>query len=162
MKRTMAAAYTSILAIGAALTPLGASAQQGQQAMGAAQVAVEQSQEYGAYVADADGRALYLFTADQQGTGDTKAETACYEACAEAWPPLLTEGEPEAGDKIDASLLGTIDRQGGATQVTYNGWPLYYFVQDQGPGEAAGQDKHGFGGEWYLVTPEGEKVEEEG
>jgi predicted lipoprotein with Yx(FWY)xxD motif len=45
-------------------------------------------------------------------------------------------------------------------QVTYGGWPLYYFVQDQGPGEATGQDKHGFGGEWYLVTPAGEKAQE--
>jgi predicted lipoprotein with Yx(FWY)xxD motif len=46
-------------------------------------------------------------------------------------------------------------------QVTYGGWPMYYFVQDRGPGEAMGrQDKHGFGGEWHLVAPAGEKGEE--
>ena len=148
-----------------AAQPTAAQQQQPQQATGAAQgpaqVAVAQSEQYDAYLADADGRALYLFTAGTQGTGGTEAQSACYDACAEAWPPLLTEGEPQAGEQADAALLGTIERQDGATQATYNGWPLYYFVRDQGPGETTGQDKHGFGGEWYLVTPGGEKVEEE-
>jgi predicted lipoprotein with Yx(FWY)xxD motif len=126
----------------------------------AANVAVEESQQYGPYLTDADGRALYLFTADQQGSGDEAAQSNCYDACAEAWPPLVTGGEPQAGERADKSLIGTIERQNGDMQVTYGGWPLYYFVQDQGAGEATGQDKHGFGGEWYLVTPAGEKVEE--
>jgi predicted lipoprotein with Yx(FWY)xxD motif len=126
----------------------------------AAKVAVEESQQYGPYLTDADGRALYLFTADQQGSGDEAAQSNCYDACAEAWPPLVTGGEPQAGEQADKSLIGTIERQNGDMQVTYGGWPLYYFVQDQGAGEATGQDKHGFGGEWYLVTPAGEKVEE--
>ena len=135
-------------------------AQPSAQTTEAAKVTVEESEQYGPYLADADGRALYLFTADQQGSSDTAAQSNCYDACAEAWPPLLTEGEPQAGEQVDASMLGTIERRGGAMQVTYNGWPLYYYVQDQGPGEATGQDVHGFGGEWYLVTPSGEKVDE--
>ena len=126
----------------------------------AAKVTVEESDEYGPYLTDADGRALYLFTADRQGSGDKAAQSDCYDACAEAWPPLITGGEPQAGEQADKSLIGTMERQNGDKQVTYGGWPLYYFVQDQGPGEAKGQDKHGFGGEWYLVTPAGEKVEE--
>jgi predicted lipoprotein with Yx(FWY)xxD motif len=126
----------------------------------AAKVAVEESQQYSPYLTDADGRALYLFTADQQGSGGEAAQSNCYDACAEAWPPLVTGGEPQAGERADKSLIGTIERQNGDMQVTYGGWPLYYFVQDQGAGEATGQDKHGFGGEWYLVTPAGEKVEE--
>ena len=130
------------------------------QTTGAAKAEVQQSEEYGAYLTDADGRALYLFTTDQQGGANAEARSSCYDSCAEAWPPLMTEGEPQAGEQVDASLLGTIERQDGATQVTYNGWPLYYFVQDQGPGDVKGQDKHGFGGEWYLLGPEGEKVEE--
>ena len=126
------------------------------QTTGAAKVTVEQSEQYDAYLADADGRALYLFTADKQGSG----ESACYDACAEAWPPMLVDREPQAGEQVDASLLDTIKREGGESQATYNGWPLYYYVQDQGPGEATGQDVHGFGGEWYLVTPAGEQVHE--
>lgn len=126
------------------------------QTSGSAQVTVEDSDEYGEYLADADGQALYLFTADKQGA----AESTCYDDCAAAWPPLLTEGEPEAGEQADPALLDTFERQDGARQVTYNGWPLYYYVRDQGAGEATGQDVHGFGGEWYLVSPQGDKVEE--
>jgi predicted lipoprotein with Yx(FWY)xxD motif len=125
----------------------------------AAKVAVEESQQYGPYLTDADGRALYLFTADQQGSGDQAAQSNCYDVCAEAWPPLVTGGEPQAGEQADKSLIGTIERQNGDMQVTYGSWPLYYFVQDH-QGEPTGQDKHGFGGEWYLVTPAAEKVEE--
>ena len=126
------------------------------QTSGSAKVTVEDSEQYGEYLTDADGQALYLFTADKQGAG----ESSCYDDCAAAWPPLLTEGEPEAGEQADPALLDTFERQDGATQVTYNGWPLYYYVQDQGAGEATGQDVHGFGGEWYLVTPQGNPVEE--
>ncbi len=54
---------------------------------------------------------------------------------------------------------GASKRKDGRRQVTYNGWPLYTFVKDTAPGNTAGQDVEGFGGEWYLVTPEGEHVE---
>lgn len=111
------------------------------------QLKVEKSDQYGAYLTDTAGRALYLFTADQQGKGDVKAASNCSDACATAWPPLVTDAQPKAGDKVQSDLLGTIQRQDGSTQVTYNGWPLYYFSRDQGPGQTTGQDVHGFGGE---------------
>lgn len=128
-------------------------------AQDAATVTVAQSDQYGAYLADAEGRALYLFTADTQGEGDTQAEVACSGECLDAWPPLYTEGDPQAGDMANAEMLGTVDYE-GKMLVTYNGWPLYYFAKDEGPGQTTGQDVEGFGGEWYLVTPEGEKVAE--
>lgn len=121
-------------------------------------VTVAESEEYGQYLADGDGRALYLFTADTQGDGDATAEVSCSEACLDAWPPLYTKGEPQAGEQIDTSMLGTVQHE-GRTMVTYNGWPLYYFVRDQGPGQTAGQDVHSFGGGWYLVSPGGEQIE---
>lgn len=124
------------------------------------EVTVAQSDEHGAYLANTAGRALYLFTADQQSHGKTKAVSNCDDACAVVWPPLLSNDKPKAGKQVQATLLGTIQRKDGATQVTYNGWPLYYFSRDQGPGEVNGQDVHGFGGEWYLVTPEGTKAKE--
>ncbi|HEV7284231.1 MAG TPA: PQQ-binding-like beta-propeller repeat protein [Kaistia sp.] len=122
---------------------------------------VARSEQHGPYVTDAQGRALYLFTADQHGQSGQETASTCYEACAEAWPPLLSEtGDPTVSEALDPHLLGTIQRRTGTTQVTYNGWPLYYYVKDRGPGEATGQDVHGFGGEWYLVGPEGTKVAE--
>lgn len=122
-----------------------------------ARVAVEQQEPYGTYLTDADGRTLYLFTADTQGQS-----SACYDACAEAWPPLLAMGEPTAAaSAVDGGMLGTIERRDGSMQVTYNGWPLYYYREDQGAGEVTGQDIHSFGGEWYLVSPQGTQLEAE-
>jgi predicted lipoprotein with Yx(FWY)xxD motif len=125
----------------------------------AATVKVGNSDEYGSYLTDGEGRSLYMFESDTQGQGDTQATVSCNAECMARWPALQTEGEPEAGDQIDASLLGTVEHE-GQTIVTYNGWPLYHFVEDTAPGDTKGQDIEEFGAEWYLVTPQGEKVED--
>ncbi|MHB0774897.1 COG4315 family predicted lipoprotein [Halomonas sp. WWR20] len=131
------------------------------QSGGEVQLTAQQAQGYGTYVADAEGRTLYLFTTDTQGQGDSQASSSCQDKCAEVWPPLTTEGQPQAGNQLKQELLGSFQREDGQTQVTYGGWPLYYFVKDQQAGDVNGQDVHGFGGEWYLVTPEGSKNEQQ-
>lgn len=123
-----------------------------------AEIQVVQSDQYGPYLADSEGRALYLFTADRQGSGNQEPTVSCSGECLAAWPPLYTTGAPQAGEKVDDSKLGTVEHD-GQSMVTYNGWPLYYFAKDTQPGQATGQDIESFGGEWYLVTPDGEKVE---
>jgi predicted lipoprotein with Yx(FWY)xxD motif len=152
-----------LAAIGLTFVPPGDPAHQGSDAVlpagfaadtGAVEIAVARHDTLGQYLTDGDGRAVYLFKADTAG------ESACYDQCAGAWPPLLTEGEPQAGDGVRASLLGTTQRRDGSSQVTYNDWPLYYFTQDTGPNSVKGQDKSGFGAEWYLVSPSGEEVHE--
>ena len=126
-------------------------------AMEGTQVGVAQEEPYATFLADVDGRPLYLFTADTQGQS-----SACYDECATAWPPLLTTSDPRAAaPAVEASMLGTVERRDGSMQVTYNGWPLYYYQQDPGSGEVTGQDVHSFGGEWYLVSPEGATIEAE-
>ena len=118
-------------------------------------VQVAQNDSLGAYLTDANGRALYLFLKDEQGSG----ESTCYDACAQAWPPFIAEqGTPTARGQAQSSLVDTLQRRDGATQVTYNGWPLYYYAQDQGSGQLTGQDIMGYGAEWYLVTPQGTEV----
>jgi predicted lipoprotein with Yx(FWY)xxD motif len=92
---------------------------------------------------------LYLFTKDSPNT------TVCYDKCATAWPPLLTTGDPVAGEGVDAALFGTTTRTDGTIQVTYNGWPLYYYEKDKAPGDVTGQD---VGGVWYVVSAKGEQV----
>jgi predicted lipoprotein with Yx(FWY)xxD motif len=119
---------------------------------------IRQSAKYGQYLVDGDGRSLYLFTADRQGQGSEAARSTCYDACATAWPPLTAKSVPEARGAVDQGLLSTIERGGGETQVTHNGWPLYYWVGDKGQGQATGQDVKQFGGEWYLVTPSGHEA----
>lgn len=117
---------------------------------GPATVMISSNDELGDILSDDKGMTLYLFTKDTPNTSN------CYDQCATNWPPLLTEGEPAAGTGADAALLGTTERTDGTTQVTYNGWPLYYWVKDQEPGDATGQD---VGGVWYVLNAKGEQVE---
>lgn len=98
----------------------------------------------GSYLTDADGRAIYLFTLDDERT------STCEAACAGAWPPIV--GDPMAGEGVDADLLGNAERGDGSIQVTYDGHPLYRYAADSGPGETSG---HGFNGVWFLVGPDG-------
>jgi predicted lipoprotein with Yx(FWY)xxD motif/cytochrome c2 len=116
------------------------------QEAGEVTVQTARHEEIGTYLTDAEGRSLYLFTRDSENT------STCTDQCAENWPPLLVEGEPMAGQGVAASLLGTTERDDGSTQVTYNGWPLYYFARDESPGDIAGQ---GVGDRWYLISPFG-------
>ncbi|MFF4775264.1 COG4315 family predicted lipoprotein [Microtetraspora fusca] len=95
---------------------------------------------------------VYLFEKDKNG------KSSCTGACAEAWPPVLSEGKPVAGEGIKANLLGTHKRADGKMQVTYNNHPLYYFVKDEKPGDTKGQKLKDFGAEWYAVGPDGKKV----
>ena len=123
-------------------------------AMGAAAtVNVGQNSKYTAFLVDGKGMTLYLYTKDTPGT------STCYDKCATAWPPLLTSGTPVAGTGVDASKFGTTKRTDGTTQVTYNGWPLYYFEKDKQAGDVTGQ---GVGNVWYLVSPSGDKMPSSG
>jgi predicted lipoprotein with Yx(FWY)xxD motif len=114
-----------------------------------ATVAVEDS-DLGQIVVDAEGRTLYVFLVDE-GT-----ESTCYDDCEASWPPLTVEGDPAAGEGIDASLLGTTEREDGSVQVTLDGHPLYYFAADETADDVNGQ---GVGDVWYVVSPEGEAIQ---
>lgn len=115
---------------------------------GPAEIMVAES-DLGPILVDAEGMTLYLFTQDTPGT------SVCEDDCLAAWPPL--EGEPQAGDGVDESLLGSIERSDGTVQATYNDWPLYYFAQDAAPGDLNGQAVNEV---WWVVSPEGEAVME--
>ena len=118
----------------------------------AATVEVE-SASLGDILADADGNTLYMFMPDQQQNG----EPTCYDDCAQAWPAFEAEGDLVAGEGLDQSLLGSVERTDGATQVTYNDLPLYYFSGDDAAGDTNGQ---GLMDVWYVVSPEGEPVDQ--
>jgi predicted lipoprotein with Yx(FWY)xxD motif len=101
--------------------------------------------EFGKILTDEDGRTLYLFDKE------TTDRSECFGACAQAWPPFYTKGEPEAGSGVKQGLLGTTDHE-GKDLVTYNGHPLYYYV-DEGPNEVLCQGVDEFGGLWLVVDP---------
>jgi len=106
----------------------------------------------GQILVNSRGLTLYLFKADK-GT-----KSACTNACAAAWPPLLVTGKPTVGSGLNASLLGTTTRPEGKTQVTYNGHPLYRFAQDQKAGETNGQGVSAFGAAWFALNSAGNQV----
>lgn len=110
----------------------------------------EHAEDEAGYLTDAEGRALYLYTDDEAGVSNCSGE------CAENWPPLLTQGPLIGLDGVAPGLLDTTEREDGSEQVTYIGHPLYYFAQDQAPGDINGQ---GAGDVWYLVSLTGEPLE---
>jgi predicted lipoprotein with Yx(FWY)xxD motif len=99
----------------------------------------------------ANGRTLYLFTADKGKT------STCYGQCATFWPPLIAT-KPSAGAGVKASLLGTTKRKDGKLQVTYAGHPLYSFANDKKAGDVNGQAFVHFGGAWWVVSAAGRKI----
>jgi predicted lipoprotein with Yx(FWY)xxD motif len=144
---------TSVMLAAVAVLPTLAFAQD------TAAVKVAESKEYGKYLTDGTGRALYLFEGDTKGDGQSKPEVSCKSDCLDRWPPFYVESGPQAGDMADASKLSTVEHD-GKMMVTYNGWPLYYFVDDAAAGDTKGHDIEEFGSEWYLLTPEGEKAKD--
>ena len=114
-------------------------------------VKVANTPDLGKVIVDSKGMTLYDFHKDKGTT------SACYGECAVAWPPLLTSGEPKASGGAQGSLLGTTKRKDGTVQVTYNGHPVYGFVEDKKPGETNGNDFKGFGAQWYALMPNGEE-----
>ena len=111
------------------------------------------SSAYGRILFDGKGRALYAFTRDPR-----RGKSRCYGACAAAWPVYYARGKLRAGTGVKRSLLGNTRRRDGRLQVTYNGWPLYYYVNDRRPGQVTCQNVREFGGLWLVVRPSGRPV----
>jgi predicted lipoprotein with Yx(FWY)xxD motif len=121
---------------------------------GAGVVKAAEVGDLGTIIVNPEGLTLYDFHKDKGGT------SACYGSCAGAWPPLLTEGKPQAAAGAMANQLGTTKRKDGTVQVTYAGRPLYTYAGDKAPGEANGNDIDQFGAEWYALQPNGEEPED--
>jgi predicted lipoprotein with Yx(FWY)xxD motif len=134
-------AFTLILALAAS----GAAAQE------ATTVETMDDPELGTYLVDPEGMTLYIFLNDEPGSG----ESACYDQCEENWPVFSADEPLTLPDSVPGEL-GTIERTDGTTQVTYNGWPLYFWVADQEPGDVTGQ---GVGDVWFVAVPtEGDAI----
>lgn len=118
-------------------------------------VSTDDNSDLGEIITTSDGFTLYDFHKDKG------AESSCYGACAEAWPPLLTKsGNPQAQGGADRSLLGTAKRKDGTVQVTYAGRPVYTYAGDTAPGDTNGNDVDQFGAEWYALSPAGQEPED--
>jgi predicted lipoprotein with Yx(FWY)xxD motif len=117
----------------------------------ASSISIKQT-SLGKTLADANGRALYLFEADKR---DQSTLSAAGQAI---WPPLSTATKPAAGSGVSASQITLIKGARGSSQVAYDGHPLYYYVGDHGPGQAKGQGLNQFGALWYVLSPAGTAI----
>jgi predicted lipoprotein with Yx(FWY)xxD motif len=96
-------------------------------------------------VAGSNGMTVYTFTQDVKDSGKSN----CTGGCADTWPALTVPdaASATAGTGVTGKL-GTITRDDGKLQVTYNGLPLYFFKNDKAPGDANGVYKN-----WEAVAP---------
>lgn len=105
------------------------------------------NEKAGDYLADPQGKALYYFKNDETGKSN------CSEDCLTNWPAFTQEDftVPEGMDKKDFDTITREDN--GQKQVTYKGFPLYYFAKDQQNGDVNGQ---GVKDVWFVVNSETE------
>jgi predicted lipoprotein with Yx(FWY)xxD motif len=101
--------------------------------------------ELGQLLADANGRTLYGFTKDADGS------PTCVDGCANAWPPVVVDESLDLSSLPASASFSIVDRPDGSKQLKAGKWPLYYFSGDTAAGEANGQ---GSGGIWFVVAPD--------
>jgi predicted lipoprotein with Yx(FWY)xxD motif len=145
MRRTLLGTAVAAVAL-LALTPAAMSRES------AAPTLTVKSSSFGRVLFDGRGYVLYAFTRDKNG------RSACYGACAKAWPVYYAKGTLRAGTGIKRSLIGTTKRRDGRRQITYAGRPLYYYVGDTKAGQIRCQNVVEFGGAWLIVRPSGKLV----
>ncbi len=85
------------------------------------------------YFVNAQGRAIYIFINDSKDVNNFTASDFSNDA---VWP-VYTKSIDAVASTINASDFGTIDVF-GQSQVTYKGWPLYYYGGDSGRGDTKG------------------------
>ena len=85
------------------------------------------------------GHSLYVFDNDLSANGSN-----CNDDCAATWPPALVTDGVATG----VGSLGTVTRNDGSLQATYNGRPLYFYANDTAAGQTSG---HGVGNVWWAV-----------
>ena len=166
-------AATLALTAAAAVVPLLAETASGASAASAGITISTAPSPFGTMVVAGSGKfadyAVYFITSDQPpnyGCKATKVITIMGPyLCAGLpsnqnvdWPALTTKGTPVAGPGVSQKLLGTVQRPGIGSQVTYAGHPLYLFDQKPLQTSGVGWDEPGIPpahGLWYLITPQG-------
>ena len=100
----------------------------------------------GRVLVDAQGRTVYLLTADSRGT------STCGADCLSFWPAVAQ------GHSKLAVPVGSTKTPDGTPTATVAGQPVYTFSLDHQPGDVNGEGVTEFGGTWYAVSPSGQAV----
>ena len=104
---------------------------------------------FGEIVVDGEGYTLYLLVTDRQST------PTCVAECEGVWAPHRADALGTLGSGIDPAMVGTVEREDGVVQATYNGWPLYRYRDDGAPGDLNG---HGQLNVFFALGPHGGTV----
>lgn len=105
----------------------------------------------GTILTDQDGMTLYRFDRDSADPPTSN----CDGECTVEWLPVLADAEDVVVAGFDRSVVGSIVRVDGDSQVTVGGWPLYRYAKDSKPGDTTG---NGVGDVWFAVGPEGARA----
>jgi predicted lipoprotein with Yx(FWY)xxD motif len=107
----------------------------------------------GLILATGTGATLYDFPPD------SRTHSACLnDGCVFQWPPLVKAGPVTVGPGVQKSLISTLERPDGSTQLSYDGHPLYTYNLDVKPGMITGQAIDQDGGPWYVLLANGHEV----
>ncbi|RUT67900.1 hypothetical protein D0817_23830 [Flavobacterium cupreum] len=125
------------------------------------EIALSTSATLGSYLSDKNGRSLYFFATDANG------QASCTGGCEALWPAFTVDNltADKLGTGLTLSDFATITTASGKKQITYKGWPLYYYAPvSQGDAygnggtntpEAAGKTTgDGVGGVWFIAKPD--------
>jgi predicted lipoprotein with Yx(FWY)xxD motif len=100
------------------------------------------------FLVDKDGRTLYSFASDVDGAN------TCTGSCGQLWLPFYVDNltTDELGNpSLKISDFGVITTSTNSKQLTYKGWPLYYYTPGGSP-EASGQTNgDGIDGLWFVA-----------
>ncbi len=99
---------------------------------------------YGNILVDEDGRALYFYSKDASGTSE------CTDGCLSAWPVFYAENL-KIDTQMNSADFDFIVRADNTPQVTYKGWPLYYYVSDVAEGVVTCD---GVDNVWFVAKPD--------
>ena len=107
-------------------------------------VMLSDNAEYGKIMIDGDGMTLYFFTKDK----DT-SDSDCNGTCISNWPVFYAD-TLNIGAGLEPGDFDEIMRSDGKPQITYKGWPLYYFIGDNAAGDVNGEN---VGDVWFVAKP---------
>ncbi|MEU5876155.1 SCO0930 family lipoprotein [Spirillospora sp. NPDC047279] len=116
-------------------------------------IKVRQDPTLGTIVTDGKGRTMYRFDKDRPRVSN------CSGDCRAKWPIVRFNGFKKLKvEGVSRKLISFIERKDGKPgecQLLINGWPMYYFAQDQEAGDVKGQAVQNV---WWAVSPQGKKI----
>ncbi len=115
------------------------------------QIKIGSNATLGKIIVDKDGRSLYFFANDANGAN------TCTGSCELLWSPFYIDNltADQLGDAaLKIADFATITTASNKKQLTYKGWPLYYYTPN-GTLEAAGATGgEAIDGIWFVAKPD--------